>query len=58
MLEQKKEYVLEADVEYPKELHKNHNELPFLADVQKDVSGTHQKLKPVIKTWFNAKKST
>ena len=31
MLEQKKEYVLEADVEYPKELHKNHNELSYLA---------------------------
>ena len=27
----KEEYILEVDVEYPKELHKNHNEIPFLA---------------------------
>ena len=27
----KKGYNLEADVEYPKELHKSHNGLPFLA---------------------------
>ena len=26
-----REDVLEVDVEYPKELHKNHNELQFLA---------------------------
>ena len=26
-----KGYLLEVDVEYPKELHKNHNELPFLS---------------------------
>ena len=26
----KKGYILEVDVKYPKELHKNHNELPFL----------------------------
>ena len=26
---------LELDVEYPKELHKNHNELPFLAERRK-----------------------
>ena len=28
----KKGYILQVDVEYSKELHKNHNELPFLAD--------------------------
>ena len=27
----KKGYLLEVSVEYPKRLHKNHNELPFLA---------------------------
>ena len=26
----KREYVLKVDVKYPKELHENHNELPFL----------------------------
>ena len=26
-----KEYILEVDVDYPKKLHKNHSELPFLA---------------------------
>ena len=25
----KRGYLLEVDVEYPKELHENHNELPF-----------------------------
>ena len=25
----KRRYILEVDVEHPKELHKNHNELPF-----------------------------
>ena len=28
----KKAYLLEVDVEYPKELHENHNELPFLGE--------------------------
>ena len=28
----KREYLLEVNVEYPKELHENHNELPFLAE--------------------------
>ena len=28
----KRAYILEVDVEYSKELHKNHNELPFLAE--------------------------
>ena len=27
-----KGYILEVDVEYPKELHKSHNELPFLPE--------------------------
>ena len=27
-----KGYVLEVDVEHPKELHENHNKLPFLAE--------------------------
>ena len=44
MLEQKKEYVLEADAEYPKELHKNRNELPFLAERMK--IGKVEKLVP------------
>ena len=28
----KKGYLLEVDVKYPKELHENHNELPFLRE--------------------------
>ena len=28
-------YLLEVDVKYPKELHENHNELPFLAEKMK-----------------------
>ena len=31
----KRGYISEADIEYPKELHKNHNELPFLAETMK-----------------------
>ena len=31
----KEVYLLEVDVEYPKELHENHNELPFLAERMK-----------------------
>ena len=27
----KRGYLLEVNVDYPKELHENHNELPFLA---------------------------
>ena len=31
----KKGYILEVDVEYPKELRKNHNELPLLVERMK-----------------------
>ena len=31
----KRRYVLEVDVEYPKELHENHNELQFLVERMK-----------------------
>ena len=37
-------YLLEVDVEYPKELHENHNELPFL--VKKMKIGREEKLVP------------
>ena len=30
-----KGYLSQVDLEYPKELHKNHNELPFLAERMK-----------------------
>ena len=30
-----RDYLLEVDIEYPKELHENHNELPFLAERMK-----------------------
>ena len=43
----KKAYILEVDVEYPKELHKNHNELPFLAERMK--IGKVEKLVPNLK---------
>ena len=31
----KREYLLEVNVEYPKELHENHNKLPFLTEKMK-----------------------
>ena len=43
----KKAYLLKADVEYPKELHENHNELPFLAERMK--IGREEKLVPNLK---------
>ena len=43
----KRGYLLEVDVEYPKELHKNHNELPFLAERMK--IGREENLVPNLK---------
>ena len=43
----KRVYLLEVDVEYPKELHENHNELPFLAERMK--IGREEKLVPNLK---------
>ena len=43
----KRGYLLEVDVEFLKELHENHNELPFLADRMK--IGRGQKLVPNLK---------
>ena len=43
----KKGYILKVDVEYPKGLHKNHNELPFLAERMK--IGKVEKLVPNLK---------
>ena len=43
----KKGYLLEVDVEYPKELHENHNELPFLTERMK--IGRVEKLVPNLK---------
>ena len=43
----KKGYILEVDVEYPKELHKKHNELPFLVERMK--IGRVEKLVPNLK---------
>ena len=43
----KKGYLLEVDVEHPKELHENHNELPFL--VEKMKIGAEEKLRPNLK---------
>ena len=40
-------YLLEVDVRYPKELHENHNELPFLAEKMKIERG--EKLVPNLK---------
>ena len=40
-------YLLEVDVEYPKGLHENHNELPFL--VEKMKIGREEKLVPNLK---------
>ena len=59
--ETKEGYVLEVKVEYPLELHKNHNELSVLAERMKFVSNLDQKKKYVrrsknlennIKEWF------
>ena len=35
VIKDKRGYLLEVDLEYPKELHKNHKELPFLAERMK-----------------------
>ena len=43
----KRGYLLEVDVKYPKELHENHNELPFLVDKMK--IGREEKLVPSLK---------
>ena len=43
----KRGYLLEVDVKYPKELHENHNELPFL--VKKMEIGREEKLVPNLK---------
>ena len=43
----KKGYLLEVDVENPKELHENHNELPFLTERRK--IGRVEKLVPNLK---------
>ena len=43
----KRGYILEVDVEYPKELHVNHYELPFLAERMK--IGREEKLVPNLK---------
>ena len=43
----KRGYLLEADLEYSKELHENHNELPFLAERMK--IGREEKLVPNLK---------
>ena len=40
-------YLLELDLEYPRELHENHNELPFL--VEKMKIGREGKLVPNLK---------
>ena len=44
---EKRGYLLELDVEYPKELHENHNELPVLAERMK--IGREDKLVPNLK---------
>ena len=53
----KRGYFLEVDVEYPKELHENHNELPFL--VEKMKIGREKKLVPISKikkdTWYTSR---
>ena len=43
----RKGYLLEVDIEYPKELHENHNELPF--SVEKMKIGRVEKLVPNLK---------
>ena len=43
----KRGYFLEDDVNYPKQLHENHNELPFLAE--KIKIGREEKLAPNLK---------
>ena len=43
----KREYLLEVNVDYPKELHENHNELPFLTE--RMTIGRMKKLVPNLK---------
>ena len=44
LVKKKRGYLLEFDKKYPKELHENHNELPFLAERMK--IGKVEKLVP------------
>ena len=63
-------YILDVDVEYPKELHQNHNMLPFIVERikigkvrrlvpnlndKKDAWVTHEKCRPGNKTLFKGK---
>lgn len=65
----KKGYIVEADVDHPKKLHKKNNELPFLEQRtkirkvekivrKKFICSTHQKYEPCIQGWFETEKST
>ena len=67
-----KGYILEADVEYPKNLHKLHSDLPFLPERMKNNKCSklvctvqdkkkfcsHKSFKTSIKLWINTEKST
>ena len=54
MKKDKKGYILEVDVDYPRELHERHNELPFLPErmkigkVEKLVPNLNKKKKYVV----------
>ena len=57
----KKGYLLEVDVEYPKEMHKNHNEVSFLVKENenrkgKGICSTHQNTESSIKASLKIKK--
>ena len=67
-----KGYLLEVDVFYPKELHDDHNELPFMCErmkingveklvkpiLQEKVRDTHQSIATGIRSWIGIGENT